>query len=559
MNFIKIILSTYIFVLLHSNNIIAQNPQLSNQGALISVKSAAFLSVRGNVVNANNGSFHNTDTIHVFGDWENNASNEAFINSGSGVVTLRGSDQRVKGSNITRFYDLRLQNSGVKYGEIDIYVDGFLRLTDRELNMDTNVVHLFNVNPTSLTSGPIPSYGFVSALGNGGLSRSMTFSTDYVYFLGSSQGIRRFRPIHIRPENPNSNVYKARFANNDPNIDNYDRTSKSFEICEVNPNYYHKISRTSGNSAAFVDFFVDSITDGNFNGLAHWKNAQWNDESEMSTRPNFYGLNKLSADSVVRDFTPDPFALVKLSPPIELIASENPICDNQILNLTAIGNYSNYNFVVDSLLLQSGSASNFQTTLSQSVPVWVTANNANCGRTSDIMYVSVLSSPTAVASQDTIILEGTAANIYAQGGDFYEWSPTNNVACNVCPFTSVRPDSTTAYIIRVENLDGCYDYDTVVVTVKKDLEQLLFIPNVITPNNDGFNDYWHIENIQFFPSNKLVILNRWGDLVYESLYYNNDWNGEYGNGQLPSGTYYYILDLGPGYGVFKGDVTIIRK
>jgi gliding motility-associated-like protein len=87
----------------------------------------------------------------------------------------------------------------------------------------------------------------------------------------------------------------------------------------------------------------------------------------------------------------------------------------------------------------------------------------------------------------------------------------------------------------------------------------LFIPNVITPNNDGFNDFWHIENIQFFPSNKLVILNRWGDLVYESLYYNNDWNGEYGNGLLPAGTYYYILDLGQEYGIFKGDVTIIRK
>jgi gliding motility-associated-like protein len=559
MNSYKLILSFYFFFFLLFVDLLAQNPQLSNQGALISVKSAAFLSVRGSVLNAHNGSFHNTDTIHVFGDWENNANNEAFANRGSGVVTFRGNDQRIKGTNITRFYDLRLQNSGVKYGEIDIYVDGFLRLTDRELNMDTNVVHLFNINPTSLTSGPIPSYGFVSALGNGGLSRSMTFTTDYVYFLGSSQGLRRFRPIHIRPENPNSNIYIARFANNDASLDNYDRNSRSFEICEVNPNFYHKIERTSGTSAAFVDFFIDTLTDGNFNGLAHWKNAQWNDVSEMYSSTNTYFLNKLSADSVVRDFLPNPFALVKLSPSIELLANENPICDNEMLNLTANGNYSNFNFIVDSLLLQSGSSSEYQTTLSQSVPVWVTANNASCGRTSDTLFISVLPSPTAVASQDTIILESTAANIYAQGGDFYEWSPTFNVACNVCPFTSVRPDSTTAYIIRVENLDGCFDYDTVFVTVKKDLEQLLFIPNVITPNNDGFNDFWHIENIQFFPSNKLVILNRWGDLVYESLYYNNNWNGEYGNGLLPAGTYYYILDLGQEYGIFKGDVTIIRK
>jgi gliding motility-associated-like protein len=88
---------------------------------------------------------------------------------------------------------------------------------------------------------------------------------------------------------------------------------------------------------------------------------------------------------------------------------------------------------------------------------------------------------------------------------------------------------------------------------------VLFIPNVITPNNDGYNDTWRIDNIQLFPLNRVLIVNRWGDVVYQSDFYNNDWEGNFGGGLLPAGTYYYILDLGQGWGIFKGDVTIIRK
>ena len=111
----------------------------------------------------------------------------------------------------------------------------------------------------------------------------------------------------------------------------------------------------------------------------------------------------------------------------------------------------------------------------------------------------------------------------------------------------------------MENIEGCIVVDTMQVVVREAVADILFIPNVLTPNADGKNDTWFIQNIELFPSNKVRIVNRWGDNVYQSQYYNNEWDGTFSGGKLPAGTYYYILDLGDGWGIFKGDVTIIRE
>lgn len=78
----------------------------------------------------------------------------------------------------------------------------------------------------------------------------------------------------------------------------------------------------------------------------------------------------------------------------------------------------------------------------------------------------------------------------------------------------------------------------------------LMIPEVFTPNYDGVNDFFVINGIFGYLENNLKIFNRWGNLVYEADYYQNDWFGinekgvELESGELPVGTYFYILDLG---------------
>lgn len=65
-------------------------------------------------------------------------------------------------------------------------------------------------------------------------------------------------------------------------------------------------------------------------------------------------------------------------------------------------------------------------------------------------------------------------------------------------------------------------------------------PNVISPNNDGKNDALIFPYLEFYESNTLLIMNRWGNLIYEKQNYANDWKAE----GYPDGVYYFILKAG---------------
>lgn len=92
----------------------------------------------------------------------------------------------------------------------------------------------------------------------------------------------------------------------------------------------------------------------------------------------------------------------------------------------------------------------------------------------------------------------------------------------------------------------------------------VIIPQVITPNSDSFNDTWTIANLNLFPENEVIIMNRWGDVVYQAKPYNNDWQGQSNSGiqmlgnTLSTGTYFYIVKLGPAYEPIKGFLELIK-
>lgn len=91
------------------------------------------------------------------------------------------------------------------------------------------------------------------------------------------------------------------------------------------------------------------------------------------------------------------------------------------------------------------------------------------------------------------------------------------------------------------------------------------VPDAITPDGDGVNDFLVIQGIESFPNNELVIFNRWGNEVYHTVGYHNEWDGfvNVGTGlegtQLPTGTYFYILDTkNDSVGVLKGYIYLQR-
>lgn len=84
----------------------------------------------------------------------------------------------------------------------------------------------------------------------------------------------------------------------------------------------------------------------------------------------------------------------------------------------------------------------------------------------------------------------------------------------------------------------------------------IVFPNVFTPNGDGYNDYFVIQNIELYPNNRLVIVNTNGIKVFESNNYQNNWDGS----NVGNGTYFFVFETKV-EGVpqtFYGNIQVIR-
>lgn len=83
------------------------------------------------------------------------------------------------------------------------------------------------------------------------------------------------------------------------------------------------------------------------------------------------------------------------------------------------------------------------------------------------------------------------------------------------------------------------------------------ISSLFTPNNDGMNDYWYIPDLEQYGKLQVTVYNRFGQSVYKSDSYKNNWDGTWNGYPLPSAAYYYIIKSST-KGFIKGVVNIVR-
>lgn len=116
------------------------------------------------------------------------------------------------------------------------------------------------------------------------------------------------------------------------------------------------------------------------------------------------------------------------------------------------------------------------------------------------------------------------------------------------------------FVYAVATVAGFSDEATVYIEV---LEKRPLMPTGFSPNGDGINDELIIENVELYEDNSIVIFNRWGNIVYQKTGYDNSdpWNGiankgiRIGNGVLPTGVYFYVLDLGDDERIGENKIT----
>jgi large repetitive protein len=142
------------------------------------------------------------------------------------------------------------------------------------------------------------------------------------------------------------------------------------------------------------------------------------------------------------------------------------------------------------------------------------------------------------------------------GSLFYNWLNVEGVVMNDNVGNIFMGEESGTFNILIS--DQCGDNVFLVLEIEV-VNCEIEIPNIITPNGDGVNDAFHISNLEFHPNTELRIFNRWGNLVYESDNYDNNWRGTKTNGtDLSDGTYFYILTLSTTLEVFQGAVTVKR-
>ncbi|MFH1319639.1 MAG: gliding motility-associated C-terminal domain-containing protein [Bacteroidota bacterium] len=184
-----------------------------------------------------------------------------------------------------------------------------------------------------------------------------------------------------------------------------------------------------------------------------------------------------------------------------------------------------------------------------------TVINGPCSDYEDI-YVNFYTPPVANAGDDTTISLGYSIPLNGQGGINYSWSPDLGLDYPDIANPIATPLETTTYTLTITDINGCVDSAEITISVVVDYN--FIISNLMTPNGDGYNDTWNIDFIELYPFCDVMIYNRYGNLLFNTAGYINDWDGTYNGTNLPDGTYYYVIKCPGSEIIFKGVITILR-
>lgn len=175
-------------------------------------------------------------------------------------------------------------------------------------------------------------------------------------------------------------------------------------------------------------------------------------------------------------------------------------------------------------------------------------NNFGCSDTiiSDIVvYPNPLASISVVnsnlQSDDPTAYFVNNSNNYTQAfWNFGDGTTLNENAQNITHLYPLEDGNYTVTLI-VSSAFGCLAETTVGIQVSGD--PIFFVPNTFTPDDNEFNNIFQpVFTSGFDPSAfRMVIYNRWGELLFESLSHLEGWTGQYGGAKVPTGTYTYWI------------------
>lgn len=505
----------------------------------------------------NQGLVSGDGTYVIGGHWRNegtfkHGTSEVIMNNEPNGPPAIITDQDITGTVITSFYDLTLAGIGIKTTYFNDTATHSLNLNDRELAIQANHFWVTNPDPLAVTR----TDGFVSNFGDGWLYRIANVNGSYLFPMGNngiiSSGPMRYRPVEIKPTAADSNIYKVGFFNYNPDNDALEHTLHDTTICMVDSLYYHRIDREYGTTPVNLTIYYEAITDGPWNGMANWNEplpAIWNN---MAPTTMIFSPMEGVIKSNWNTWTDEPYALIAKIPDSVQINGPGYVCmgdgpwqyeaygdplDTYIWTVTGgtiIGDPTGYIIQVDWNIPGIG------TITMQEISQWgyclsLMSHFSTIVYPEPIAGFQVMPSDTAhIFAYDLIHFVDTsilAAQWYWDFGDGMTSSQES-------PYHVYNAPGFYNVCLWIVSPDNCMDSACTTIEV----EEGMIVPNVFTPNGDGFNDDYEIRcsgMSHFF----LQIYDRWGVLMFECFSPTVRWDGKTLSGELVSeGTYYYILN-----------------
>ena len=236
---------------------------------------------------------------------------------------------------------------------------------------------------------------------------------------------------------------------------------------------------------------------------------------------------------------------IDLNPEVEVVYDCSNNTSTNTVTITVESIYVNdVLYSIDGINYQTSNV--FVNVAAGSYTVFVDHSNG-CLNSSETFTIDQIN-PLLVSVVETGLNQITATATGGVPPYTYVFNGVNTGTNNVYVYSQTGNQSVVVY-----DANGC-EVNTLFFATFYPIE----IPNFFTPDNNGFNDFWTPKNIENYTNLESLIFDRYGRLI-KRLRVGETWDGNYESMPLPSGDYWYLVNVNDGSGrAFTGNFTLYR-
>ena len=300
-----------------------------------------------------------------------------------------------------------------------------------------------------------------------------------------------------------------------------------------------------------------TVTGGSGTYSYRWSDGS-TDEDRLNILAGTYILETTDTDQCSRI---DTIEVNSLAPPVTAYAGQDTtICYGDAIQLNGLGGHIP-SWEPSIFLTEINIANPITLGITESTTFVLTITEETSGfdcYNVDSIEVILFPQTGINATENTLLISGSSVQLEATGGPFseYRWEPSTGLDNSYISNPLATPVESIMYYVYGTNSYECEEMDSVFVEVIENLQ----VYNVFSPNDDGINDFFEIENSERFPEMLVEVYSRWGDQLFSTVGYDSGsrWDGTARGKNAPVGTYYYVIIPYSGAKPITGNVTIIR-